>query len=55
MALCVETSQATSGDTFSGAMASKASGSSGVAIISVKTPSVMRVRADGASALAVTP
>ena len=46
-------SQTTSGEMFSGAIASKPL--SGFAIMSVKTSSVMRVRADGAIALAVTP
>jgi hypothetical protein len=36
-------------------MASNAAGSSGAAIVSANTVSVMRVRADGAIALAVTP
>src|ERR1700752_3913270 len=46
-------SHTTSGETFSGAMASKSW--SCVAIISAKTVSVIRVRADGAIALTVTP
>src|SRR5271166_1718221 len=46
-------SQTTSGEMFSGAMESKSS--SCVAIISAKTVSVIRVRADGAIALTVTP
>ena len=51
---CSEPSHTTSGDTFSGAMASNAP-SVGAAIVSAKTASVMRVRAAGAMALAVTP
>ena len=53
-ALSADPSQATSGATFSGAMASKLP-SAGTAIISAKGPSVMRVRAAGAMAFAVTP
>ena len=49
-----EPSHATSGDTLAGSMASNAP-SSGVAIISANASSVMRVRAAGAMALAVTP
>lgn len=46
-------SQTTRGETFSGAMASTPS--SGAAIMSAKTVSVMRVRAAGAMALTVMP
>jgi hypothetical protein len=46
-------SHTTSGEMFSGAMASNPS--SGLAIISAKTVSVIRVRAEGAIALTVTP
>ena len=46
-------SHTTSGATFSGAMRSKPC--SGAFIMSAKTASVMRVRAEGATALAVTP
>ena len=46
-------SQTTSGEMFSGAIASKSS--SWVAIMSANTVSVIRVRADGAIALTVTP
>jgi hypothetical protein len=46
-------SQTTSGEMFSGAMASKSL--SWVDIMSANTVSVMRVRADGAMALTLTP
>ncbi len=46
-------SQATSGETFSGAMASKPA--AGAVMTPAKSVSVMRVRAAGAIALAVTP
>ena len=46
-------SHTTSGEMFSGAMASKSA--SWVDIMSAKTVSVIRVRADGAIALTVTP
>ena len=46
-------SQTTSGDTFAGSIASKPD--SGAFIMSAKTPSVMRVRADGAIAFEVIP
>ncbi len=49
-----EPNQTTSGDTFSGAMASQLP-SVGAAMVSANTSAVMRVRAAGASALAVTP
>lgn len=49
-----EPSHTTSGDTFSGAMASNAP-SAGAAIVCAKTSSVIRVRAAGAIALTVTP
>jgi hypothetical protein len=48
-----EPSQTTSGETFSGAIASNPA--SGAAIIVLKGPSVMRVRAAGAMAFTVTP
>ncbi|SLH22162.1 Uncharacterised protein [Mycobacteroides abscessus subsp. abscessus] len=46
-------SHTTSGEMFSGAIASKPD--SGLAIMSAKTVSVIRVRAEGAMALTVTP
>ncbi|MND00111.1 hypothetical protein D3C83_186130 [compost metagenome] len=49
-----EPSHTTNGETFSGAMASNWSSATS-AIMSVKTPSVMRVRAAGQMALAVMP
>ncbi|CAB5031090.1 unannotated protein [freshwater metagenome] len=49
-----EPNQTTSGETFAGSIASKAP-SSASAIMSLKASSVIRVRAAGASALAVTP
>lgn len=49
-----EPSQTTRGETFSGAMASNPP-SAGLAIVSAKTCSVMRVRAAGAIALTVMP
>ena len=48
-------SHTTRGATFSGAISSKASGSSGAAMVAANTCSVMRVRAAGAMALTVTP
>src|SRR6478609_4019029 len=50
----IDPSQTTSGATFSGAITSNAS-SSGSAMVSANTASVMRVRAAGAIAFAVTP
>ena len=51
---CADPSHTTRGATFSGAMASKAP-ASGAAMVSANTASVIRVRAAGAMALAVTP
>jgi hypothetical protein len=49
-----EPSHTTNGETLAGSIASN-SPSAGAAIVSANTPSVMRVRAAGAMALAVTP